>query len=445
MAIYDGGSGDDSWTGTSDADQANGHDGGDSLSGLGGEDTLDGGAGDDTLDGGDGNDLLVAGTGLDRLIGGSGNDRLYFGAAFGGSDLAGGGDGTDTLILQGNYVALLLAAANLTGVEGVSLQSGSVTRWGQAGTASYDFAVSAANDLLAAGQQLRLNAQSLLAGEDFAFDGSAETDGGRFLVYGGFGTDDFVGGSGNDIFFFEAARFGQLDSVSGGGGNDAVVISGAPSGSHYLSLTIKSGALDGIEALSFNGRFASDPAARPLYFVTLENGNIAANGTLIVNASSLDSSQLLSFDGSQSLQGRMRIFGGAGDDTFYSGLGSDVLQGGGGRDELTGGEGADIFQYVSLSDSAGADIDVIFDFEVDRDRIDLAQIDADSTLDGDQAFVFLEKGAFTRASGQLRYQYDFEKGHFVIEADVDGDGGADFQIHLINGVGMELIAADFVL
>ncbi|MCU7918440.1 MAG: hypothetical protein KZQ95_08800 [Candidatus Thiodiazotropha sp. (ex Epidulcina cf. delphinae)] len=95
------GNGDDTLTGTVDADVLEGHggddqlhggegndtlsggEGSDQLQGDGGDDALSGGAGDDQLHGGDGNDHLISGEGrYDRLYGGSGNDILECGAGF---------------------------------------------------------------------------------------------------------------------------------------------------------------------------------------------------------------------------------------------------------------------------------------------------------------------------------------------------------------------------
>ena len=71
-----------------------------------------------------------------------------------------------------------------------------------------------------------INGAALLAGEDFTFDGSAETDA-KFVVYGGRGTDDLTGGDGNDIFFFaEGGRFAAGDTVDGGGGYDGLFLRG---------------------------------------------------------------------------------------------------------------------------------------------------------------------------------------------------------------------------
>lgn len=61
------------------------------------------------------------------------------------------------------------------------------------------------------------------------------------------------------------------------------------------------------------------------------------------------------------------LWGRAGDDTLEGGAGDDILMDGAGIDELWGGEGADIF--VMEADGMR---DVIRDFELDRDRLDLS-------------------------------------------------------------------------
>ena len=65
------------------------------------------------------------------------------------------------------------------------------------------------------------------------------------------------------------------------------------------------------------------------------------------------------------------IDGGLGSDTIDGGAGADVLIGGGGDDFLTGGEGADVF-VVDASDFADSIGDIITDFEVGVDSIELS-------------------------------------------------------------------------
>jgi Ca2+-binding RTX toxin-like protein len=383
--------------------------------------------------------------GDDTAITGGGNDVIYYGAALTASDTNDGGSGIDTLVLQGNYPSLTLGSGSLVGIEGISLQSGSIKRWGQAGGQSYDYNLATVEANVAPGQQLRINAQSLRAGEDLVFNGAGETDGGRFLIYAGFGVDTLTGGAGNDIFFFEAGRFGSGDRIDGGGGNDAVVISGSPAGSTGpVSVAIAAGVLSDVEALSFSGRFSSDPAARPSYVVTLANGNIEPGETLIVNASSLGATQTLNFDGTAVADGRLSIFGGAGADTIDGGANGDVIHGGLGGDTLRGHGGADVYRYDSTAESASAALqfDTIHGFVPGEDKIDLSRIDARPGTAGDDAFVYV--GGGQPSAGTLSVT-QMSGNRWLVTSDVDGDNVIDLRIDVYVEGGQPLTASDFIL
>jgi Ca2+-binding RTX toxin-like protein len=409
-------------------------------------DTIRGTAGNDRIEAGGGRDILRLEQGGDDVgVGGDDADIFFFGAAFGPGDRIYGNDGTDTLVLQGDYPALILGAASLTGIEGISLQSGSITRWGATGTALHDYALTMADANVTPGELFRVNGQSLRPGEDLDFDGTAETDGGRFLVYAGFGQDLLTGGSGNDIFFFEAGRFANGDRIVGGAGNDAVVISGVQTGVNGpVQLTIATGTLTAVESLSFNGRFATEPGALPSYEAVLQDGNVAPGGRLIVNASSLLAGQSLGFDGSLVTDGRLAMFGGAGADRLTGGANADLIYAAGGADTLAGGGGADLFEYRSASDSTAAAADRILDFVSGSDRIDLSQIDADVSAGGDQAFAFIGSAAFSNKAGELRSAWDPATNSWSVEGDVDGDGGADFLLY-VTTAGAAPAASDFIL
>lgn len=133
------------------------------------------------------------------------------------------------------------------------------------------------------------------------------------------------------------------------------------------------------------------------------------------------------------------LYGGRGYDTIIGDEGSDSIFGGAGKDMLTGGSGADRFIFLAVSESGrtASTRDVITDFEVMLDRIDLRSIDANINSDGDQAFKFIGSNAFTKAAGELKFF------NGVILADVNADGRADFKIEL-TGVS-EISASDFVL
>ncbi len=73
---WSGTSGDDTFSGTPEADSMLCYGGNDILSGLGGGDTMSGGPGDDEMRGGDGNDRVTGSTGNDTLYGGPGRADL---------------------------------------------------------------------------------------------------------------------------------------------------------------------------------------------------------------------------------------------------------------------------------------------------------------------------------------------------------------------------------
>jgi Ca2+-binding RTX toxin-like protein len=106
------------------------------------------------------------------------------------------------------------------------------------------------------------------------------------------------------------------------------------------------------------------------------------------------------------------------------------LTGGLGADVHYGGAGDDVFVFSATdeSHSGPGTRDRIADFSV-GDTIDLSQIDANSTLAGDQAFSFIGTAAFS-AAGQARYWTDGT--NTVLLLDIDGDGAADGNIALTN-------------
>lgn len=135
------------------------------------------------------------------------------------------------------------------------------------------------------------------------------------------------------------------------------------------------------------------------------------------------------------------LIGGADDDTLDGGDGNDLLVGGTGKDQLTGGAHSDVFAFDSVADAGnGAGRDVIADFLSGTDFLQLSGIDANASVDGNDAFTFIGDAAFTEA-GQVRYSVT--DGVTVVEADIDGDLVADCQVELVGMSGVA--AADFIL
>jgi hypothetical protein len=414
------------------------------LTGTAGDDVLVGGVSHDRLNGADGNDVLrLHDGGNDTADGGAGNDNIFFIGSLNAADAVNGGEGTDTLVLQGPYASLTLTA-NVTFIENVSILAGSNTAFGEPGTNRHDYVLTTHDSNFAAGVQARINGAALLAGEDFTFDGTAETDA-SFVVYGGRGRDTLTGGLGNDIFFFAEERFASGDTVNGGAGYDGLFLRG----NYTIDFNAAgyAGLLTNVENLTLTSaadlRYARGGGAEFDYNITLADAIVGAGQQLTVSGALLAAAETMIVDASQELNGTLRLFGGRASDTLKGGALNDLLHGNLGADTLAGGGGADMFQYNNSAESTAGSRDQILDFAAGSDRIDLGRIDADTLTAGNQAFSWIGSNAFTGSAGQLR-AYE-QSGTWFVEGDTDGDGAADLVIALTLQGPTPLSAGDFLL
>ncbi|MGI9127736.1 MAG: S8 family serine peptidase [Roseomonas sp.] len=209
--------------------------------------------------------------------------------------------------------------------------------------------------------------------------------------------------------------------------NSRISFTVTASGTYYLSAQG-----DGASTGAYNLSMSAVEADRVLNGTTGNDSLNGASGNDSLNGQA-GNDRLVGFAGNDTLSGL------TGNDTLDGGLGNDLLIGGVGRDILTGGGGADVFRFLTLADSAvGSSRDVITAFSrVDGDRIDLAMIDANTRLAGDEDFSFIGSAGFSRVAGQLRFAGG------VLQADVNGDARADMEI-AVQGVSW-LLTADFIL
>jgi Ca2+-binding RTX toxin-like protein len=415
-------------------------------------DQLWGDAGNNGLTGGGAAELFNLGQGGDDTAdGGGGNDGFYFGAELDGGDSVDGGAGADDQVgLQGHYGGLpgapfVLGANHLVNVETLVLLPGDDARFGDTSGALYSYNIATIDANVGNGQRLIVNFNTLRVGENVIFDGSDEHDG-MFLTYGGLGNDTLTGGDKSDWFYFgNNARWGAGDSVIGGAGlDDQLGLQGS------YTVTFGAGQLTGIETLVLltggDGRFGNPPGTGYSYDVTMDDGNVGALATMVVNANTLRAGvggvtdETLVFDGSAESDGRFTIYSGAGNDVLVGSAGDDRIYGAGGADTLTGGAGNDTFAYLSAAHSTAAAMDQVLDFSL-GDRIDLTGLDAVSG-GGHNGFAFVGAAAFSNTAGELRV-IDLGGGSWQIEGDVTGDGVADLVIGLTSN--HALAVADFTL
>jgi Ca2+-binding RTX toxin-like protein len=404
---------------------------------------LTGNSGDNVVNAGSGNDVLrLDGGGNDAVNAGAGNDNIFFIGALTSADVVNGGAGSDTLVIQGPYGALTLTA-NVTQIENISILGGNNVNFGEPGTNRYDYSITT-NDLnFAAGVQARINGSALLEGEDFTFNGSAETNA-SFVVYGGKGVDTLTGGLGNDIFFYAEERFASGDTVNGGAGYDGMFLRG----NYTIDFNAPgyTGLFTNIENLTLTSatdeRYARGGGTEFDYSLTLSDAIVGAGQTLTVSGALLMATETMILDASLETNGILRLFGGKSADTLKGGAQADYLHGNLGADMLAGGGGADLFRYDNVAESNSASLDHILDFTPGTDRIELSRIDANTLAAGDQAFSWIGSSAFTGSAGELRA---FESGgSWFVEGDTNGDGAADLVIQLTLQGPTPLGAGDFI-
>lgn len=420
-----------------------------SIDGVDGPgDRIEGSGAGNTLTGTAAGDLFVLDQGgSDTVSGGDGSDGFFFGDEFDAGDVIDGGAGEDDQVGVQGSVNVTMLATTLTDVETIVLLTGTDARFDDSppGTTNATFVMHDGN--VAAGEILTINANRLQAGESMTVDGSAETDG-SFLFYGGEGTDTLTGGQQSDGFFFGEGRFGPDDIVDGqGGADDQIGFKGDYSGLNRIEFG--SGQLIDIETIVLltnnDTRFGGAGSGTPYnYEVIMGDDNVASGATMTINANRLASDESLDFNGSFETDGQFRIFSGRGDDLLIGSSNNDTISGGRGADTMFGGGGDDVFVFNRIEDSpAGGTLDVIVDFN-SGDTIDLSAIDADTTTGGNQAFTFIDDADFSNTAGELRATNE-SGSRWRIEADVDGDGVADFALTVLTAGLTDFQASDFVL
>ena len=313
-----GESGDDTLYGGQDNDNLWGDDGNDYVVGDEGDDQLRGNLGNDILLGKNGNDTLYGGQDNDLLYGNKGNDQLYDDT---GDDTLLGGEGNDTC----------------DGGEGSDYLSGDKDNdWLAGGVGSDTLDGGEGNDYLLGDPQDSPVAFDPGTGQPVPpLEQRLRNAVAQDVIIAGVGNDTALGGTGNDqILGNEGADllFGNTgsDGIQGGEGNDSIY-GGADTDQLFGD--------SGDDALVGN------------------TGNDIASG-------GVGNDMVYGNTGNDSLMGD------EGNDSIYGGQGNDTLDGGAGFDLLTGNSGADVFSInLNQGTTQLAEVDVVLDFETDKDFV----------------------------------------------------------------------------
>jgi len=229
-----------------------------------------------------------------------------------------------------------------------------------------------------------------------------------------------LGGPGNDTYYVDPASPYPIIEYAGEGIDTVILTSSAP----YIK-----------PANVENVVIAGSPPPPPTG-ITGDNLDNSITGTSAADTIfGLGGNDTLSgLAGNDVLDGGTgndRLYGGQGADQLKGGDGLDLLRGDAGRDEMWGGLGADTFVFNDghFGGASAATCDVIHDFSaLQGDRVRLNPVDANSTVDLDQAFTFIGTAGFSHTAGQLRYEQI--NGNTYIQGDTNGDAIADFWIQL---------------
>ncbi len=372
---------DDTLEGSRGADEINGGSGNDLLFGKLGDDNLLGSVGDDTILGGMGSDFPIGSqgdrdwiegnTGDDDLFGNEGNDTISGG--FGGDRIWGGKDddrifgdedsdtlygdlGNDTLyggkgsnVPVGPFFDADLLFGNrgndyLLGSEGNdTIHAGKEDDFVHGGKDNDLIFGDIGNDTLLG----ELGDDTLLGNPN---DASVFDPNGRDLLFGGAG-NDFLNGNQGD------------DSVSGGEGND----------------TLRGGKEDDIVAADQgNDLVFGDRGNDTLCGGDGDDTLLGGTGIEELMDPNTEKDCLCGGVGNDLLYGDRAddtLNGDEGDDTLFGGKQNDFLAGGEGNDRLSGDFGNDTLIGGNGSDrfvfQAGYDEDLIGDFEVEQDFLEL--------------------------------------------------------------------------
>jgi Ca2+-binding RTX toxin-like protein len=314
---------------------------------------ITGGANNDTLNGGDGDDTIIGGLGNDALTGGNGIDTVSYASATLAvtvnltngtttSNAGVGGAGTDSLSGFENVIGGT-AADSITGNSGNNVIDGGTGNDTMVGGLGDDtYVVSAVGDLITeiAGEGTdtvltALSSYTLGATiENLTFTGNGNILGTTFtgtgndlnnIISGSTGSDNLIGGLGDDILLHGTAYAGLLGTSLGAG----------------------------VDTLNGGGGFDTASFLYASKGVTVDLGNA---GNQVTGENGSAAVRLISIEKLIGSSYGDTIIGDANANQLEGGLGNDTLIGLAGNDLLNGGDGIDTVSYIAATASVNVNL-----------------------------------------------------------------------------------------
>lgn len=236
-------------------------------------------------------------------------------------------------------------------------------------------------------------------------EGSIDAD----VIVNNAGYTHINGNEGNDSVYGATTA----ESINGGEGDDLLVGSGG------------NDTIDGLEGNdTIFGGFGDDS-------LTAHDGDDSVEGHAGIDVLSLgagadtgrggaSNDTIEGHEGDDVLDGGIGddvLDGGAGSDVIFGDRGQDIIIGGQGADSLTGGRSEDVFLFAALSDSQvlGNAVDVITDFTVGADKLDVSALGISDV----SAFIVSNDGIDTELSSseflvRLNGVYEFTNDDFIL-------------------------------
>ncbi|NBT41168.1 MAG: hypothetical protein EBT20_12005, partial [Alphaproteobacteria bacterium] len=344
-----------------------------------------------------------AGTGDDVITTGQRDDIIDMGESLSAADTIDGQAGVDRLLFTDNNNAI----DDLNGVKNVEyVVLGSATT-----------RITSSDEVVAANETLHIDATNILADQFLVFDGGAELDG-QFHITASQGNDQLTGGQGDDAFIMDI-HLTRLDLIDGQTGTDSLAFTDSGEATSDLDN------VRNVENITL-GNATTEVVAR--------DSLISEGATVKIDATSIDVTNSLTFDGRAETDGAyiftlgessLDVSTGRGDDKFIL---ESILDS---ADSIDGGDGTDSIQFT---DGNGADDDLNNVKNIEKiilgDAVTSIVATDDLLSSGGQ--LELDASALTIAHG-LNYDASAETdGHYLVTAGLGND-------RLVLGAGDDII------